>query len=561
MPGEIKEYIVTVKDYESLDSFYHDMENSSAVRHIPRRPVQVANKRPISRATHYWLYDGEARNLVNDPRVIGVELTPEARKEIIKPVWSQTSALWNKSSSISAQHRNWGILRCYEQIQRSGWGSNGTTNVSGTVNTTANGRDVDVVIVDGLIDPSHPEYAINPINGVGSRVVQFNWFSLNPIVTGGAAGTYVYTPYVDSSYPDGNGDGISDRTSDNDHGAHVAGTVAGNTLGWAREANIYNISPYGSAPSFISSSLLNDYIRAWHRTKPINPRTGLRNPTITNHSYGSYYDELITNITRVRFRGVEYEGPFDASTLSTFGFYTYYDPGTSSYRAIYPAYSVSRDADIQDAINDGIVYVAAAGNDGMALDSFSTSLSRDYNNYVEVLGFYIDYYMRGTWHNQNVIVVGSVNSESTERKSTFSNTGRRVDLYAPGEAIISSVNSTVGATVGDPRNTSYRLTKYSGTSMASPQVAGVLATIAEQWKTIRNETAKDFIIQTAKVGQLTTSTGGLIDPYDLNFGQNRYLAYNNLRGTEGLVGPKNNLGTRKSTGQLWPRTNILRYGR
>ena len=40
----------------------------------------------------------------------------------------------------------------------------------------------------------------------------------------------------------------------------------------------------------MDSLILFDYLRAFHRYKPINPETGLRNPTITNHSWGYRYD-------------------------------------------------------------------------------------------------------------------------------------------------------------------------------------------------------------------------------------------------------------------------------
>lgn len=561
MQQGLREYIVTLKDYNDLDNFYNDMETQSYVSNIPHRAVQVAKRRPISRNTHYMLYETEADLIRRDSRVLAVELTPEELGIKIRPCWTQTSTLWNKSSSISASHRNWALLRCYEQIQRLGWGSTGTPNTSGTVSTTANGKNVDVVIFDGCIDPSHPEFAKNPDGTGGSRVNQFNWLSLTSQVTGGTNGVYQYTPYVDPSYPDNNLDGISDRTTDNNHGAHVAGTVAGNTYGWAREANIYNINIYGTAPTYLGLSVLNDYVRIWHKNKSINPATGLRNPTITNHSYTSYWDFEVDTVSKVRFRGVEYEGPFTSSQLNSYGMSTYvaYD---ATEHVIIPYYSAAWNADIDDAIKDGIVYVAAAGNDGIPLDSYSTSISRDYNNYVELYGgIFTVYYSRGLWDNSKVIVVGSVNDQAVERKSTFSNTGRRIDVYAPGESIISSVNSTDGFTVGDSRNNAYRLAKYGGTSMASPQVAGVLATIAEQWQTIRNETARELISSTSKIGQLSTSTGGIGDPWDLIFGENKYLTYNNLRRSQGVVGPKVNFGVRKSSGQLWPRTNIFRYGR
>ena len=85
---------------------------------------------------------------------------------------------------------------------------------------------------------------------------------------------------------------------------HVAGTVAGNTQGWARHANIYNLNPYSTGNTQNSSyyGQKYDYIRAFHKFKPINPATGVKNPTIVNGSFGSSYLVSLTNMS-VNFRG------------------------------------------------------------------------------------------------------------------------------------------------------------------------------------------------------------------------------------------------------------------
>jgi serine protease len=69
----------------------------------------------------------------------------------------------------------------------------------------------------------------------------------------------------------------------------------------------------------------------------------------------------------------------------------------------------------------------------------------------------------------NVIAVGSVTS--TGARSSFSNYGAIVDVAAPGSSILSTLNS---GTAG-PGAESYA--SYSGTSMATPHVAGVIALI------------------------------------------------------------------------------------
>ncbi|MBB5767051.1 S8 family peptidase [Xanthomonas euroxanthea] len=67
----------------------------------------------------------------------------------------------------------------------------------------------------------------------------------------------------------------------------------------------------------------------------------------------------------------------------------------------------------------------------------------------------------------NVIAVAATTSSGA--KASFSNFGKGVDIAAPGQAILSTLNSGTTA-AGNP---SYAV--YSGTSMAAPHVAGVVA--------------------------------------------------------------------------------------
>ena len=557
----LKEYVVTLKNQEDLDKFYHDMENLGGPRFIPNRPISCTLRRPISRSTHYRISDSEAELIKKDPRVLGVELPFEAENLKIRPHRLITSSFWNKSFSVSSNHLNWGILRCIEGQQRSNWGSNGTTNVTGTVTLTSTGRNVDVVIVDGLINPAHPEFAVNADGTGGSRIIQYNWFQHNPTVTGGAAGTYVYTPYVDPGYPDENGDGISDRTDDNNHGAHVAGTACGNKYGWASSANIYNISPYASAPSY--TSLFIDYIRAWHSSKPINPLTGRKNPTVTNHSYGITAVYPASWVTQIGYRGTVYNGPFDASQFASYGIDTYTDEGT--LYIFYPSRwtNAATEAAYMDAMDEGIIFVGSAGNDNYTIAEYSEDPSADYNNYIYFGGFATTrYYMRGSISAPTrFICVGAVGVLTNDSKATYSNSGPGVDIYAPGNAINSAVNSSDGVTVADSRNTTYRLTKYSGTSMAGPQVAGVLACLAEVWPRMTQDQAKEYIQRFAKVNQMFDSGGGYFDDFSLQGSPNRYLHYVQERPLQGQVSPKINQGLRANSGNVWPRTKIYRYGR
>jgi len=552
--SDLKEYVVTLKDYDDLNDFYDDMETPGGDLYIPNRSVECANRRMISRNTHYYLTDEEANTVRDDSRVLAVERVPEdigimpirMVDETIDPMFEQT-ATWDKSSSNNSAHKNWAILRCIEGTQRENWGSDASPpnrSVSGTVTAKAEGRNVDVVVVDGFINPLHPEYAVNADGTGGSRVIQYNWFQHN---LGQASNTYVYTPYVDAN--------DADRTADNNHGAHVAGTVAGNTQGWARLANIYNINPYGSDVNGTSSSLLIDYIRAFHNSKPINPATGRRNPTICNHSWGYGSALSIDDITSISFRGTTVNGPFTEQQIRSYGIWTsIFD---NVVYAICPARVTAVDADMVDAANDGIIMVGAAGNDYTKIDVVG---GQDYNNFFVWSGFTVPYHRGSTpGAADNCICVGAVSSLINESKADFSNAGPRVDIQAPGQNIMSSFNSTgsFGGTT-DPRNSSFFIGKISGTSMASPQICGVLATALEMYPNMTSAQAKNYIRHYSKVGQMTDTGGDVTDYTSLQGADNRYLLYYKERPDTGALTPKNDFFIRPTTGRVYPRVKVRR---
>ena len=876
----VYEYIVTLHNVDDLDSFYQEMAAPAdgIQTHIPDREVECAALRPLSRNTHYIMTAEEASALEKDPRVKYIELAPAERGISAGTFVDQSSSGWNKSSTTNGLHKNWGLLRCTRETNVPNWGSDGSSpSVGGTITLTSTGKNVDVVICDtGLPTATHPEFQKNADGTGGTRIVDYNWYQHNPEVTGGAPGTYNL--------------GLLDP-----HGMHVAGTVAGNTQGWARDANIYSL--YYDTGNSGNFSLVFDYIRAFHRNKPINTDTGRRNPTIINNSWGQSIfpgEWSFNDITAVTYRGtrntpagtptivytgfsgvcssstklgnilnlenggnrivttstvnnlilskpatwavdnannqayltsfdkpadtydVQVQGPCTVDLISQIsggslvgdgittlanaieilyngsrvtqysdgpvsdtsepgddvsvdisetnvslpntGIYTIRftnsvvetgevgDPvyatamsvrarsGSSSvavssipssllgaasltasttptdiagnttnpnddaywlltlpfnisflgttYNQIYvstnhyltfgggsfvysgisesvpalpkisasaadnsvqriyygvegtapnrtfrvltegnaatsgtlgspnmvhewtfyendptkidlqtgvnnrktssgggaftsgelntwgfiagqriPARVTACDEDIIDAMEEGIIFVGAAGNGRWKHD---VPGGLDWDNTFEMSNRYpgqIFYYMRGTSPTANDlgmpnICVGAVDVLAVDQKSYFSDCGPGTDLYAPGTQIISAVPSGTA----DPRSPTHYLAKYSGTSMASPQVCGVIACALETYPNMNQSAAKAYILSVAKTNQLTATSGGPADIRDLQGGANLYLYYKKERATVGTTFPKQTIGIRPVTGTAYPRPRLRRRG-
>ena len=544
----LKEYVITVRDWNDVDPIYDEMEAVSGSKYIPDRSVEVLKEKPISRSTHYLMTDEEARTLKQDPRILDVDI-PTYQKPGVKllPCFEQYSNRWDKSFPGELADKNWALPRCTISHVAT-WGSDNAPTAEATVNVRAEGRNVDVLIVDGHIDVNHPE-VVSTVSGATTRVTQFNWLSLNPQVIGGVQGVYSY---------DGG------TVGNNNHGQHVAGTVAGNTLGWARFANIYNLSPYGDSP--VSGAYLYDYIRVWHKQKPINPITGFKNPTIVNMSYGYFQSALTSSILSITYRGVTSNPGGSSSALTSRGATGISTVTSGAFPGTYLKFGVrspADDSDIQDAIAEGIVFVGAAGNSN---DTIVNSSSSDFNNYLVSSSIGTQLYMQGSSPGSapNVICVGAVDATATERKASFSAAGPRIDIFAPGVNIMSAIRTSA---VQPPNTVNYGLLdsssgyyyeKFNGTSMASPQVCGALACEMENYPTMNQAMARTYITNRLIETNALLSAGSGETDYTFTNGirgaGNNYLKHRNQRNASGPVHPNSANWLRPTSGLTYPRS-------
>jgi subtilisin family serine protease len=163
--------------------------------------------------------------------------------------------------------------------------------------------------------------------------------------------------------------------------------------------------------------------------------------------------------------------------------------------------------------------------------------------------------------------VGNVSSLNAEYKNNSSNFGNRVDIWAPGTDIVSAVYNTTAAAefgitlVNDPRSASYKLGSISGTSMASPQVCGLLACYAEQNQNLDSSEALTYLITHSKKNHVNSS-GASYNNYQWfgDNGNNRYLFYKLERPISGPCLPRATFKNRPTSGSVYPRVRTRAKG-
>lgn len=138
--------------------------------------------------------------------------------------------------------------------------------------------------------------------------------------------------------------------------------------------------------------------------------------------------------------------------------------------------SASNMAAIKNGVSKGVLFTIAAGNDGRASVSWPA------------------HYASQLWANNQIIVVGAV--DASNKLASFSNYGAdtaRWFVVAPGVGIASSYIDG-------------RYVSMSGTSMATPMVAGQAALIKSEWTFLTASQISQIIFKTAtRLGKATDS--------------------------------------------------------
>jgi subtilisin family serine protease len=133
--------------------------------------------------------------------------------------------------------------------------------------------------------------------------------------------------------------------------------------------------------------------------------------------------------------------------------------------------STALDTAVRNSIASGVTFAIAAGNSNMNASGFSPARVSE------------------------AITVGS--STMTDARSSFSNFGSVVDIFAPGSAITSAWATSDTAT-----NT------ISGTSMATPHVTGIAARYLQNNRTASPATVRNAIVSFANLNHLSGIPSG-----------------------------------------------------
>ena len=474
-----KEYVVVVKRGVNIDDFDSVMSSMYGESGIPERQVEIANPRLGSnRMTHWMLTDDEAESLKQHPDVLSVEIPPEKRNDIEIRFNAFQPGNFYRGSDVSSEHINWGLKRSSEETNT--WQAD--SNYFTSYNYPIDGTGVDIVIQDSGIQADHPDFYDTDGN---SRVQMIDWY-----VESGLSGSQNTNELYYADY-----DG---------HGTHVASIAAGLKYGWAKNSNIYSqklagLEGAGDPTAGTPTSDAFDTIRLWHSNKT-NGR-----PTVVNMSWGMYLT-VYTNPAGGVYRGTpwNYSDYNDRKRIfELFGYPTGGGGGTLNY---VPSRIASIDAEIEDMIDSGILVCIAAGNEYCKVD---TPGGADYDNYITYQGNTVYYHRGASPYSPDAINVSSIDSARLDDNgnykdvvSAFSNRGPGCDIFAPGSHIVAATSdSNVYDSfpyVSDGIQTSSNSAQLSGTSMASPQVAGVAALYAQTFPKLNPIQLKEKILSAAK---------------------------------------------------------------
>jgi len=573
----MKRYTLSVTSPEYWSEIHNALIVDSNQDGIPDRQVTCTDSKNHSptRGT-YELTEDEAAEIGSHPHVKWIELSPTDNPEAY-PDPSPATKRFRRNvkiyrdldvngppstnpTSAELYRTNWAVKRVGIATNGDSWpGVTGQPAViNDDVSYSLTGKNVDIVIHDSGVLQYHPEFMVNGQSRVNDIVldgpyyidpdyfISNNYTYTKPdgrtgITTASAESWWenasnrsaafqsegtvsILAAYTAENALGDNLDGSNGMISG--HGTACAGLAAGNYMGLAFEANIWNMPGISDAVS-MGPEANYDLMKIWHRNKPINTTTGRKNPTVVNGSWGYQAGFESGDSVNYKFRGST--GSFTGNAATT-------DQATAMKNGL-NSQILSNDALIEcswstssrsnstntaadEMMAEGVIYVAAAGNNNQRLGIGANDPDR--LNYMDD-----DYFNTGDprsefpgvacpcnhrdWMNPQgigfdsatdfhpVICVGAmdefINTDYSEIKASYSNNGPGIDVWAPADETLAPGTNGVFSYEDYVRYDDSRFydCQFGGTSAAAPVVTGLIALYLETNPTATSGQVKDWL--------------------------------------------------------------------
>lgn len=603
----LKNYTLKVKSPEYWDEIHSTLCGISSCEHIPDREIICVDDKEHSptRGT-FSLHKYEADIISKHPHIDWIELSPTDNRDAypdpqpatprfkknVKIYRDLDSGVGTGTSELS--RTNWALKRVGIETNGDYWKNTGQlSSLSGDVNYSLTGKNVDIVIHDSGVLQYHPEFLdsngqsrVRDIVLDGPYYIDSQYFNSREsllytkpdgrigIATTSALEWWSNTASrsesfaafgsitISASYTENNAMGIALNGSNNltsGHGTACAGLSAGKNFGLSFESNIWNM-PAISDNVNMGIEQSYDIIKVFHTYKPVNSNTGIKNPTVVNGSWG--YQAAFSSSTSVTYKFRGGTGTFTGNSSTTDQVTAMKNGLNNQVNGAFKSWSSSsRSNSIDEAGNEmmqsGVIYVAAAGNNNQRLGVGSSDPDRF--NYLRDSWFGTtdprsDYFPSNTvpcnhrdWMNPQgigfnsttdyhpVICVGAmddtVNSDYSERKASYSNNGPGIDVWAPADETLSAGTNGIVAYEDYLRSDDSRFYDcyFNGTSAAAPVVTGLIGLYLQSKPTATSIDVKNWLM---KYGSKVVSSSLYEDTSPDDSTTNYWTGLYNMRGAE-----------------------------
>lgn len=493
------------------------------------------------------------------------------------------------------------LLRC--STRNNPFSSNAFSVVNSDVDYLYDGLDVDVIVVDDGVWAGHPEFVsddYDPPNYIRGNVLSRSglcgvldlvidspyyldpdWFNADPTnrlrrrwdgtivpIVAASRSWWASSSSRSASFPNfGSIDiGSYDRakhlgdvasrytrpTIASEHGTPCASLTYGKNYGWAFNANKWSVAiQLGSGDSFsegLTDETLFNVHKIFHSYKPLNPKFGTRNPTVSTNSWSSTLSFSETELvgSSWNFRNSDATGTITSSSSSVPNFLKTKSGSLFKYyeSPFYISSSTTYLSAAREMIDSGVIFITAAGNNGRYIASKNDQFFNNYYQtpsgnryYVNRPGYPAQIGFSETDSEFRTIIVGAVDDEyvgaysstpesdsyyaanavisqerlarngefssSTSPGIDYSNKGTGCDIYAPAEGTLAA-SSRVSRSSRSPETwfenpTPVPATEkvydrtFNGTSSACPVTAGLIACILQNNRSWSISDVKNYL--------------------------------------------------------------------